>query len=251
MSTIEELDQQIEAFKTSDEYTTLIIKHRGPLEDRRLAELNLRINALENQKKMLMASTPAGRARLVQAAPLKAKTHSAPKISREGVVKAKPNSAAPLGRIQGIKKPVAPKPEPIKPEVKRGWMPAGFKKAAAPLAPTPQRSVENVSSNFNSLRQEPLASEPVPIPVSIPANQIGRLRVNGVVKAGVKDKPLAPAMSKILALHAPPPPFTSIDHTQSIENDEPLDDIPEDLLDDELRDDNIEDLDYEYEDESI
>jgi hypothetical protein len=53
MDTIESLDEKIYNIKMGIEYKSLVIKHRGPLEDRRLRELNMRIDAFETQKRGL------------------------------------------------------------------------------------------------------------------------------------------------------------------------------------------------------
>jgi hypothetical protein len=85
--TVESLNDKINAIKTSIEYQTLIVKHRGPLDERRLRELNLRINAFENQKKALVQ--PQELARGLASLQRGAKILAAPKISTGSVIKAK------------------------------------------------------------------------------------------------------------------------------------------------------------------
>jgi hypothetical protein len=144
--TIENLESKIRAIRESSEYVSLVTKHRGPMDDRRLTELNMRINTYETQKREL---TPPI---------IKSNKKAAVRV----VVKPKPKpihgtfGGGPLSN-KVVQKPIIHNNDITKPK-----LPASMKKA---MPPEPEPLPEaKTSGNFTTLgkmgRHAKLAMKP-------------------------------------------------------------------------------------------
>jgi hypothetical protein len=165
MTSVEDLERKIQDIKLSSEYTSLIIKHRGPQEERRLYELNLRITSLENQKRNLAPKSSL--------AANKAKPASM--VSRNNIVKAGNDRLR--GKVQTSGAPVAEVSAPVKGSVLVKRTPGGAQRGMPTSAEVAEPSVK-LTNSYNRV------------------NKLGKPHMKGTVKASAKSGTLAPAMSK-------------------------------------------------------
>jgi len=136
---VRELETKISTIKNSDEYVRLLIRNRGPLEERRLRELNIRINAFEVQLNALTAATTAA---IASSAPFK------PSLITRGLPQSKTNAksavavAAVHQQAAATKAHTGLRPAPIRPGRKVG----GFMNPAVGEAEPTYKPVEPVNT---------------------------------------------------------------------------------------------------------
>jgi hypothetical protein len=284
--TIDSLEEKIRTIKLGTEYQNLVTKHRGPLEERRLRELNMRINAFETQKK---SSQPASTPKKPGHSLVPVSTNAAGiRVSHFGALKAKPRGGAPV--ISGEKPrtdadmdkqftetvtspPIfvpAPMAAPL-PALVRG-MPASARPKSFP-APVHVVEINPPKPKLAPAMQKGMAPPPKPAPVTkmagvfTSANKVGKAISRGSVKASAPATTVsasrAPSLSKSPAAFIKPAPEnksskgmkSSRTITKKGDSDEDLADLDniDDLMDYNIEDDNInfEGVEYETIEEEI
>lgn len=234
---MDDLDKKIAEIKDGLEYKKLIIQHRGPLDERRLRDLNLRITSLENQKKMLQQDAIAsGYVEVKQGqvnanhGVLKAKvpekiavrSHPAPNAFTPAVVpqsRAMPMiSLPPAAEIFRQSESLAQEKLLEQMRTARASMPIAQQRAMAPLpaAPLPQRTKVQSASQTR-------VGKPVPRNVGV---------MKPIAKPGAKHTPAN--------IH---PQYAPRENFQNNNTNDILDDIPDDILDISQVDSMQDDLD--------